>query len=319
MFKKIIAVGLGLLFFAIVLPVLILGWAHNSIREHRYPLPPVSDIVALTGSQNPPYRLRMINSASQDVPITQVVAAGNGINANTPYTMSHPAFVLEWRNGRMLMIDAGMTLETAQNFSRPLQWVGAGDLQYYESVGVQLGASIADLNAIVFTHLHVDHVDGIRELCPSDSPGLTAYMTKAQAKSPNYTTSSALGLIKRSRCISIEQLGGTGLRRLERHPGLGLLAAAGHTPGSQIIFAFVKNDHEGQLYAFVGDIVNTRAGLDHDRSKPLLYQTLIVPEDEKRLGQLRRYLRHLEDQHQLEIVISHDQLDLDNSGIEAWG
>jgi hypothetical protein len=72
-------------------------------------------------------------------------------------------------------------------------------------------------------------------------------------------------------------------------------------------------------YVFSGDITNTIAGVRGDLSKPLVYRLVIVPEDDDRLGELRRYLRALESDHGIAIVVSHDQGHLRSLGIPAWG
>jgi glyoxylase-like metal-dependent hydrolase (beta-lactamase superfamily II) len=107
---------------------------------------------------------------------------------------------------------------------------------------------------------------------------------------------------------------------LEGFPGVTVVASGGHTPGSQMIVAAVR-DAGGTLrrYIFAGDITNTIDGIRGDLSKPLFYRLVIVPEDDDRLGELRRYLRALERDYAIAIVVSHDQLHLKSLGIPAWG
>ena len=46
---------------------------------------------------------------------------------------------------------------------------------------------------------------------------------------------------------------------------------------------------------------------------------MIVPEDDDRLGELRRYLKALEGDLKMTVVPSHDQNHLHETGIRAWG
>jgi hypothetical protein len=62
--------------------------------------------------------------------------------------------------------------------------------------------------------------------------------------------------------------------------------------------------------------VNNRAGVEFDIGKPLLYRLLIVPEDETRQGELRRFLRGLATHDGYTLLVSHDQLSLEALGLD---
>jgi hypothetical protein len=55
-----------------------------------------------------------------------------------------------------------------------------------------------------------------------------------------------------------------------------------------------------------------------DISKPFFYRTFIVPEDDARLGELRRLLKRLHDEHGFTLLVSHDQQALAASGVRLW-
>jgi glyoxylase-like metal-dependent hydrolase (beta-lactamase superfamily II) len=106
---------------------------------------------------------------------------------------------------------------------------------------------------------------------------------------------------------------------LDGFPGVGIISVGGHTPDSQAILAAVRGA-DGTLvrWAFTGDITNTIDGVRGDVSKPLLYRLVIVPEDDERLGELRRYFGALERDDGVKVVVSHDQAHLKELGIPAW-
>jgi glyoxylase-like metal-dependent hydrolase (beta-lactamase superfamily II) len=126
-------------------------------------------------------------------------------------------------------------------------------------------------------------------------------------------------VVLHSGCTEPVRIGPAKLIPLEGFPGVGVIHAAGHTPGSQIVVAAVR-DQAGTLRRLVlsGDVTNTIDGIRNDLSKPLFYRLVIVPEDDDRLGELRRYLKALEDLR-VTVVPSHDQNHLHTLGIPAWG
>ena len=101
-------------------------------------------------------------------------------------------------------------------------------------------------------------------------------------------------------------------------PGVFVIPAGGHTPDSQIIVAHVAGPDTPRTYVFVGDIVNNIDGINYDVPKPLLYRTLVVPEDDTRQSELRLFLRELRDRFGFILLVSHDQRQIERSGIAPW-
>src|SRR5262249_53552825 len=150
------------------------------------PLPTLEaiDAVANVGAlvDDAPVRLWRINTASQTMPRADVLDPGRDPHPGEPYVMSYPAFALGRKDGRLGLIDVGMTRDGARAFGRPLEWLGAADpMQPHQSVAEALGAAAARVKGILFTHLHTDHVGGIGELCAHLNT-LRVPMTAAQAE-----------------------------------------------------------------------------------------------------------------------------------------
>jgi hypothetical protein len=144
-------------------------------------------------------------------------------------------------------------------------------------------------------------------------------MTEAQAERTNYTTRPGLDLLGDADCVRLERVGGGPLFAVPGFPGVFLIDAGGHTPGSQIVLAFVHGaDGVAQRYAFTGDIVNNLDGVTYDVGKPFLYRTLAVPESEARQRELRAFLKRLHDEAGFELLVSHDQLALEASSVRPW-
>jgi len=293
-----------------------LGLAHRGVRAERAPLPTVGEVVAsASGPGKAPLRLSWVNTASQPMPRDAVLARHGG----DPYVMSHPAFVLEWEDGRLLLVDAGMTPAQAASFGPPLEWLGGAEpIQPRRSVRDELGDAAARVRGVVFTHLHSDHVGGITELCGVVPSPLVVFMTEAQDARPNYTTRPGRALVAAQPCARVSRVGGPPLVALPDFPGVFVVAAGGHTPGSQIVVAHVGAPGERRTFVFAGDIVNALEGVAADAPKPWAYRTFVVPEDEARQGELRRWLRALGEQAGVRIVVSHDQRAIETLGLETF-
>ncbi len=317
MAKRILA-GLGiLLLLAVAYAAIGLLWAHSAIRKERATLPPAA-IVLAASSDAGPIRVSYINTATQVMPRSAVLDPKADPHSDRPYVMSHPSFVLEWDDGSILLVDAGMTRAGALQFGRPIEWASGGQpIVPLGSVSEALGDARKRVTGAVFTHLHADHVGGVQEVCDGGGP-IRVFMTPAQAERPNFTTRGGLQDLQNSPCLELSELPQTTLAPLPGFPGVYVIAAGGHTPGSQIIVANVKSGNQVSRIAFAGDIVNNIDGINYDIPKPKLYSLLVVPEDRPRLSELRRWLRALRDEHGVKLIVAHDQRDIEQSGIPVW-
>jgi glyoxylase-like metal-dependent hydrolase (beta-lactamase superfamily II) len=296
-----------------------LWWAHRAVDAERAPLPAVGDVAAARPADDQPLRLSLINTASQPMGRAGVLDPERDPHPRQPYVMGHPSFVLEWADGRILLIDVGMTPDQAIAFGTPIQMIrDAQPMQPHRSAAEALGIDAARVRGIVFTHPHTDHTGGIAALCARAGHDVPVFMTAAQAERPNYTTRPGLAQIRDAPCARPVRLDGGPLMPVPGFPGVGVIDAGGHTPGSQIVVAQVGSGDVARRVAFTGDIVNTADGIAYDIPKPWVYRTFIVPESETRQGELRRFLKQLQDEAGAMLLVSHDQLSLERSGVEAW-
>ncbi len=319
MLRKIL-LGVGALVVAVVAVLAVgLTWAHLAIRCERAPLPAAEAIVAAAAGEDDPVKLSFINTASQPMPRSVVLAPGQDPRPNEPYVMSHPSFVLEWADGRMLLVDVGMDHDGAVAFGQLIQRFGGADaIEPHAAVAERLGSAQRRVQGVIFTHLHLDHTGGITALCRGAGHPLRVFMTEAQAERPNFTTRPGLKLLRATECLRRETLTGGPLLAVPGFPGVAVIAAGGHTPGSQIVVAHVRGPAGTRTFALVGDIVNNIDGITYNIPKPFLYRLLVVPEANARLDELRLFLRDLRDRHGVTLLVSHDQRQLEQSGVPAW-
>lgn len=310
--------GVALLLLVLFL-VVGLGWAHLAIRNEHAPLPSPAELATGFASEDRPVRLSWINTASQKMPRSAVLDSSQDPNGSEPYTMSFPAFVLEWADGRILLVDAGMPRADAITFGPPAEWAaGADPIEPHQSLADGLGAASDRVGAVVFTHLHTDHVAGVKELCGARSKPIAVPMTKQQAENSNYSTRPGRQIIDENTCLEPKALEPAKIQPIPGFPGVALVAAGGHTPGTQLVVAEVGTGDAARRYAFTGDIVNHIDGVRNDLSKPALYRWLVIPEDDERLGELRRLLGTLERDQGFTLLVSHDQRSIEAVGVPPF-
>ena len=313
--RRVLRTGGWLLMLLLGAGTLVLVHAHIRIRQERTALPAVAEITRLAEAADRPVRLAWVNTASQPMARSSVLDPRADPGPDAPYVMSHPSFVLQWADGRLLLIDLGMTRAGALAFGNLLHRVGAAEaIVPHTTVAEALGAAAQRVRGIVFTHLHDDHVGGLDALCDVIHGPVPVFMTEAQSERPNHTDRGGRRLIRQSGCVREQRLQGEGVLGVDGFPGVGVVRVAGHTPGSQVIVAYVG----AQGYAFVGDVVNHIDGIRSDVPKPFLYSLLIVPEDRERLGEVRRYLRGLQTDQHLILLPAHDQRWIEKAGIDSW-
>ncbi len=293
--------------------------AHREIDSIDPALPSAAMVTQADAEADLPVRLRFVNTASQAMPRSGVLEADLDPDPGARYVMSHPAFVLEWRDGRIFLLDLGMDRETALGLGRNLEWLGgAGPIAFHASAAERLGDAVHRVRGLAFTHLHTDHTSGIAELCQARSAPLRLVQTSRQAERANYTTRPGRAQLEAAGCLEPEILEGSALMAVAGFPGLAVVAAGGHTPGSQIFVAHVRAGRAVRTWIFTGDVVNHLDGVRSNLPKPHLYSLFLVPESTARLERLRVWLRELAQTHGASLLVSHDELSIEASGVEPW-
>ena len=321
MLGRLIRGALILLLLAVAGAAAALVWMHLTVQSQRGALPLANELMDLSKGSDLPIKVSVIETAEQVTPRRAVLDSGHDPTPDAPYVMTHPSFVLEWADGRLLLVDTGMTRNGAIKFGQPLETLmGAGPLTPLKTVADALDKDVSRVKGIIFTHLHLDHVDGVRDLCSRLQTPVKVFMNGGQLDAWTLFTAEGKDIVEHSPCTQPVRIGPGKLIPIDGFPGVGVIHAAGHTPGSQIVVAAVR-DQAGTLkrWVFSGDVTNTIDGIREDVSKPLFYRLVIVPEDDDRLGELRRYLKALEHEFKMTIVPSHDQNHLHTVGLPAWG
>jgi len=203
-------------------------------------------------------------------------------------------------------------------FGKPLEtFSGAEPIAPLGSAAEKLGASLRRVAGIAFTHEHTDHTNGVAALCRVHDHPIPLFQNRLQVEESNYTTRPGLEQLANAKCLAPELVDAGPLHRVRGFPGLSFFAAAGHTPGSQVFVAHVRGSDGVHTYVLTGDVVNQIDGARRNIPKPALYSLLLVPESPARLDKLRRLLAELERDHGVTILVSHDLLSLEASGVRG--
>jgi hypothetical protein len=113
---RLIRGALILLLLAVAFAAAGLVWMHLTVQGQRGPLPLAGELMDLSKESDLPIKVSVIETAEQVTPRRAVLDPTNDPTPDATYVMTHPSFVLEWADGRLLLVDAGMT-RTARSSS----------------------------------------------------------------------------------------------------------------------------------------------------------------------------------------------------------
>ena len=209
----------------------------------------------------------------------------------TPSVQARTVFQVVYPDG-YVMVDAGMDEPMHKQIGR-----GAEE-PYFAEQAQQVDKALRGARAIIFTHEHGDHVTGVirtpylSELAPK------TILTRAQVRTLE-TTPQFPDLrmteeqAQRYHIIDYD-------RYMAFAPGWTLIKAAGHTPGSQMMFVALDS---GREYLLIGDAAWHMDGVRKVTGKDAPW----IVEDTAAIGDQLKWLNALsKTETNLFIVASHD-------------
>ena len=197
---------------------------------------------------NLPRALHYLKFAETKVPLSAIV---EGAGADV-VTVAYGVFQVRYADG-WIMIDAGVDRATEPDTT----------VTFSQAKYDRMQSSLRDANLILVTHEHHDHVAGVIRTPTPDVVMPKTVLTRSQIQT----------LLDRPNIPAIRLTPGAAARYLVIDydrlypiaPGVVLIKAPGHTPGSQIIYVRLLS---GQETLFIGDIVWNMEGLKGPRQKP---------------------------------------------------
>jgi glyoxylase-like metal-dependent hydrolase (beta-lactamase superfamily II) len=209
-----------------------------------------------------------------------------------PSVQARTAYQIVYADGT-IMVDTGMDLATHKFFGRGVEE------PYFPDAEARVAQGLQKAKAIIVTHEHGDHIGGLvrsehfAELAPK------TVLTRAQLDTlinapqmPELTPTPEM--VSRLRVIDY-----TGAMAFA--PGIVLIKAPGHTPGSQMVYVALQS---GKELLLAGDVAWHMDGVRLNRAKDAPW----IKEPAELMAAELDWLNGLSrTEHNLSIVISHDE------------
>src|SRR5258706_9437134 len=212
--------------------------------------------------------------------------------AKDPSIQARTAFQVVYRDGTV-MVDSGMDLQVHKFFGRGVEE------PYFPDQAREVERALRAAKAIAMTHEHGDHVAGVirspffAELAPKTVLTRTqvqTLMTEPQMPEIKLTPDVA----KRFIVIDYDKY-------YPFAPGMALIKAPGHTPGSQMIYLVLDS---GKEYVLAGDVAWHMDGVRTITGKDAPW----ITEDEPSIGAELAWLNMLtKTEKNVTVVLSHDE------------
>jgi len=253
-----------------------------------------------------PTEVRILEVGSDIVP-SFIVQAGD-FHGDT--AMSYNAVEIVFPN-YSIMVGGAIDLPTAE-LMRQSETDGLFDPAAYE----QLTDALASAGKVLMTHEHPDHIIALAR-----HPAPDVLAPRLLLNQPQITALPAFADGELAPALKTVQPGLSG--NVEAiAPGVVVVPAAGHSPGSQMIYIALENGEEVLL---LGDIVWAMSNLDDLKTRPILTQYLVFDHSEDR-ATVKRQVRALHDLRVVEpdliMVPAHDRdylLKLAEDDKVKWG
>lgn len=171
------------------------------------------------------------------------------------------------------------------------------DFTYDDAAWAHQEAAIAHASVIAVTHEHYDHLGGATQSAHFDTFGAKLKLTEAQRRKLPVS-----GVARDLSGPATLESGPEGSLHPVA-PGVVAVTAAGHTPGSQMLYVRLASGAELLL---IGDIAWQEQTLEKERTRARLVSLIMREDDEAIVHQLRA----IKDFHQanpgVDVVVAHD-------------
>lgn len=270
--------------FALVMIAAYILLAISPVPEtsnYELDLEPVRQL-ALDGDKPLPVRLNALIVAEGGLPEIMVIAG----SSFREQRMAFPSFQVVYEDSTIIIDAVHSKVEHDTLFpNKPY------DPEKFEL----MQAAMRESRYILATHEHFDHIAGIAQSPYLDEISGKVLLTGEQIDNAGPDTGFTPEMLNALTPLDYDKY----------HiiaPGLVLIKAAGHTPGSQMVYVRLQNGIEHLL---VGDVVWNSKNLDRLTGRSLL-TSLVLKEDRGIHGHQIRTLYNISQNEAINLVISHD-------------
>jgi len=208
-----------------------------------------------------------------------------------PSVQARTVFQLVYADGSV-MVDAGMDRQIHKFFGRGVEE------PYDAEAAQQVDRALRRAKLIVLTHEHGDHVGGVLHSPLANELAPKTILTRTQVQT--LTTNPQMPEITLTEEMARRYVVVDYDKYLPLAPGVAIVKAPGHTPGSQMVYIGLES---GKEYLLVGDAAWHMDGVRMVKGKDAPW----VTEDENAVMDQLRWLNGLSrTERNLFIVTSHD-------------
>jgi glyoxylase-like metal-dependent hydrolase (beta-lactamase superfamily II) len=234
-----------------------------------------------------PVRINSELVGESTVPEVAVIAGG-GFG---PHPMVLTAYQVVYSDGSSVIIDTAMDRDLSDELSP--------DRTFYLERFSAVQEGMRKATAIVVTHEHPDHIGGISRTPFPDDVLTRVVLTREQAGSTEQLEASRF---EREALEQVQVIDAERTHALA--PGIVLIKAPGHTPGSLMVYVLLQ---DGGEFLFVGDIVWDMDNVTRLIGRPRLVTDYLLGELRgvvlEQIRMLHDFSRKNPDVH---LVVSHD-------------
>jgi len=221
-----------------------------------------------------------------------------------PHPMVHRAFQVVWEDSTAV-IDAAMGLAMAEEMAA----ASGGETTFHADAYDRVQAGLEGAEAIVFTHEHQDHIDGVAK------GNASVLASRVRFNAAQLANTEALDLVGMPEALRTQGMPLAARRYAPVAPGVVAIEAAGHTPGNQMIYVGLR---DGRELLFVGDTAWHMRQIRELIYRPRLVTDFILGEDRAATMAEIRVLHELDKSGEVKLVVSHDADQRQRLFDEGW-
>lgn len=297
--SKLVKVGISLTILVMSVSVYFLS-STKVPKSSNYPFT-LTEIRELAESdlESLPEALNAIHVVTSFVP-EFLITSFRGLGRHVFHTYSYQIVYSE----KSVIVDAVTDHETAEK-------ILPGSIEHPNRYDVMQRA-LLEASAIVFTHEHFDHCSGIATSPYLDRIAHKVHFTVDQIPGLGLPDKEASGftadVVKKFKALEYNRL-----HRLS--PGVVLIKAPSHTPGSQMIYVKLRS---GKEFLLVGDIAWDMDNITLPEHHPKFIKLVSGEDEEKNLHVLSWLHEIYNSEPDLSIVVAHDGQQMNEYVRKGW-